>query len=410
MKRLLFAFLLWAPLASAQTEKPEDFLMRQASGTSTNPSAAPMHMHMTQLGDWMLMLHGNAFINQVWQSGPRGGDKLFSTNWIMGMADRPLGGGHLMLRSMLSLEPATITNRRYPELFQTGETAYGRPLRDGQHPHDFFMELAAEYAYPIAPETIGYLYVAPVGDPALGPVAYPHRSSAAEIPQATLGHHTEDSTHIAMNVITAGAKRGMFGAAASVFHGGEPDEDRWDIDGGRIDSWALRVTADPTPNWSAQLSTGHLKHPEALDPGNVQRTTGSIAYSATTSLGMWSSSLIAGRNNGPHRATNAWTAETLLQVAEKNWLTARGEIVDKNELFDDNNVYQIKALTLGYTRDVWSNAKIAGGVGGNFTIYDFPSALEASYGRNPRSFYLYVRFHNAAGMAGMSGMDMHHGM
>ena len=30
------------------------------------------------------------------------------------------------------------------------------------------------------------LYYAPVGDPALGPVAYPHRASAMEIPQATL--------------------------------------------------------------------------------------------------------------------------------------------------------------------------------------------------------------------------------
>ncbi|MGZ8797434.1 MAG: hypothetical protein ACXW2F_08820 [Thermoanaerobaculia bacterium] len=372
-----------------------DFLMRQASGTSTNPAAAPMHMDMTQRGRWMLMLHGAAFINQVWQSGPRGGDKLFSTNWVMGTAGRPLFGGHLLLRSMLSLEPATITNRSYPELFQTGETAFGRPLRDAQHPHDFFMELAAEYAHPIAPKTIGYVYLAPMGDPALGPVAYPHRASAAELPQATLGHHTQDSTHIAANVITAGAKRGIFGAAASAFHGGEPDERRWDLESGGIDSWAIRLTADPTPNWTAQISTGHLHHPEQLHAGNVQRTTASIGHSASTGLGIWSSSLIFGRNDKPHHAaTNSWGAETLLQVAEKNWLTARAEIVDKDELAE-GVVYRVKAITLGYTRDVWSNAKIAGGVGGNFTLYDFPSALEPSYGGNPRSFYLYARFRNA---------------
>ena len=117
-----------------QRMKPDttaDFLMRQASGTSMNPGAAPMHMTMTQRGDWMLMLHGLAFVSQVIQSGPRGGDKFFSTNWIMGMADRPLGGGHLMLRSMLSLEPITV-GKKYPELFQTGETAFGRPIVDGQ--------------------------------------------------------------------------------------------------------------------------------------------------------------------------------------------------------------------------------------------------------------------------------------
>jgi hypothetical protein len=47
-----------------------------------------------------------------------------------------------MLRSMLSLETLTI-GKKYPELFQTGETIGGRPIIDAQHPHDFFMEVAA---------------------------------------------------------------------------------------------------------------------------------------------------------------------------------------------------------------------------------------------------------------------------
>src|SRR5881394_3292458 len=304
--------------------------------------------------NWMTMVHGSAFINQVVQSGPRGGDKFFSTNWLMGTAERPLGDGHLLLRAMLSLEPATITDRRYPELFQTGETAFGRPLRDAQHPHDFFMELAAQYSY----KNVS-IYVAPVGSPALGPVAFPHRASAAEIPQATIAHHWEDSTHIAYNVITVGAKQSIFTAEASAFHGGEPDEHRWDIDGGRIDSWSVRLTANPTPQWSAQISTGHLKKPEALEPGDVQRTTASVSYTIPN----WSSTLIFGRNRG----TNGWTAETLWTFAPKNYLTARAEVVGKDEL-SVNGTFRIKALTAGYTRDVWSNDKILAGVGGNVTI------------------------------------------
>ncbi|HSP33457.1 MAG TPA: hypothetical protein VLU46_03975, partial [Thermoanaerobaculia bacterium] len=359
----------------------------------TNPAAAPMVMPAWENGTWSVMVHGSAFVNQMWQSGPRGGDKLFSTNWVMGMADRPLGGGHLMLRGMFSLEPATITNRRYPELFQTGETAYGQPLRDAQHPHDFFMELAAEYAYAIAPGTIGYVYAAPVGDPSLGPVAFPHRASAQELPQATLAHHTEDSTHIAASVVTIGAKRGIFGAALSGFHGGEPDENRWNIDTGAIDSWAVRLTADPTKNWTAQISTGHLRRPERLEPGNVQRTTASVAYSVPN----WSSSLIFGHNDKSSGAsTNAWTAETLYQLMEKNWLTARGEIVDKDELFGDGTVHTIKALTLGYTRDLVTNATLIGGVGGNVTFYSVPAAIRPAYGSSPHSFYLYVRVRSAA--------------
>ncbi|MDQ3280426.1 MAG: hypothetical protein M3Q69_03340, partial [Acidobacteriota bacterium] len=218
-----------------------ELLMRQASGTGMNPAASPMHMTMFRRGDWSLMLHAAAFVNQVAQSGPRGGDKFFSTNWVMGMADRPLAGGRIAFRTMLSLEPLTV-GEKYPELFQTGETANDRPIIDAQHPHDFFMEVAAEYVRPVTRNTTAYLYVAPFGDPALGPVAYPHRASAAEIPQATLSHHVQDSTHIAGSVVTAGAQTGMLGYAVSGFHGREPDEHRWDIDSGELDSWSARVT------------------------------------------------------------------------------------------------------------------------------------------------------------------------
>jgi Cu/Ag efflux protein CusF len=373
------------PEMQMASDPTADFLMRQASGTSMNPAAAPMHMTMTKIEDWTLMLHGLAFVNQVVQSGPRGDDKLFSTNWIMGMAERPLGGGQLMLRSMLSLEPVTV-GKKYPELFQTGETIDGRPIVDAQHPHDFFMELAAEYAHPLPNNAIGYVYVAPFGDPALGPVAYPHRASAAEIPQATLSHHVQDSTHIAGSVMTIGAQRGEYGVAFSGFHGREPDEQRWDIDTGKIDSWAARVTFDPTPNWSAQISTGHLRHPEAAEPGNIQRTTASVAYSNAVS----DTSFIFGHNKKTDgHATSSWVAESVFRVAGGNYVTGRAEIVDKDELFAD--VVRIKALTLGYSRDVANVGPLLGAVGANVTGYSISEALEPSYGRNPRSFYLFIR-------------------
>jgi hypothetical protein len=242
----------------------------------------------------------------------------------MGMAERPIGGGHLMLRSMLSLEPLTV-GKKYPELFQTGETIGGRPIIDAQHPHDFVMELAAEYARPLTEHTIGYIYAAPFGDPALGPVAYPHRASAAEIPQASLSHHVQDSTHIAGSVVTIGAQSGMFGYAFSGFHGREPDEKRWDIDTGKIDSWAARVTFDPSPNWTAQLSTGHLKHPEAAEPGDIQRTTASVAYSKASAIGQWDTSLIFGHNDKTEgHDGSSWLAESVLQFGGVNYVTAEG--------------------------------------------------------------------------------------
>ena len=356
------------------TQQPSisDFLMRQASGTATNPAAAPMHMAMTEESGWMLMLHGNAFVSGIVQTGPRGDDALTSTNWIMGMASRRLGPGHLMLRTMLSLEPAIMGQRGYPLLFQTGETAHGVPLVDRQHPHDFFMELAAEYAINLDDRTILYFDGAPVGDPALGPVAFPHRASAAEIPQAPLSHHVQDSTHIASSVMTIGAKRGAWDLALSGFHGQEPDENRWNIDRGGIDSWAVRAQWNISPNLAAQISTGHLENPERSEPGDVQRTTASLSHSN----GAWSGSIILGRNDKSHHADNSVLLESNFRFNASNYITGRFEIADKEET--------VKALTLGYTKDLFRSTLFLGGVGGNVTFYD-------ADGQRPRSYYAFAR-------------------
>src|SRR5258708_8359457 len=167
----------------------DEIFQHKTSGTAAEPNSIQAPMITREKGKWMLMFHGEAFLNTTQQRGARGYDKVFSTNWFMPMAQRPLGQGLLTLRTMLSLEPATVTHRFYPELFQQGETAFGKPINDGQHPHDFFIELAALYDWKLGRNALLSFYVAPLGDPAMGPVAYAHRASASENPAATLGHH-----------------------------------------------------------------------------------------------------------------------------------------------------------------------------------------------------------------------------
>src|SRR5205807_3742180 len=200
------------------------------------------------------MFMASAFLVDTQQSGPRGHDKFYAPNWFMTSGERSAGKGSLMLQLMLSLDPATITNRRYPELFQTGETAYGKPLVDAQHPHDFIMSLGLNYARPLGEHTILQAYFAPVGDPALGPVAFPHRASAGELPQAALGHHWQDSSHIANEVLTVGIMHRKVRLEASGFYGSEPNENRWNIDYGPINSWSTRLSVFPAKNWMAQVS------------------------------------------------------------------------------------------------------------------------------------------------------------
>ena len=382
------------------------YLMDQASGTDMNAQSWSPPMFMPRAGSWNLMLMGQAFVVDTQQSGARGGDKFYSANWFMGGAEHTVGSGSFLVQVMLSLDPATITDRRYPELFQTGETAYGRPIVDGQHPHNFLMGLGFHYARPIGENATLHLYFAPVGDPALGPVAYPHRSSAAEMPQAPLSHHWQDSTHIADDVVTVGLKYRWMRLEASGFYGTEPNENRWTISQGAINSWSTRYSVFPSKNWIAQVSVGRIARPERQEPGDVLRSTASVQYSRPVGDDAWSSSLIWGRNHDTftHRDLNSYLAESVLPVPGHNFLTGRIELVDKDELFSDDlaleqnldrtagSTFRIGAYTVGLTHDLAHLFHaVETGIGANVTTYSLPAAIKPYYGDRPFGVNVFLR-------------------
>jgi hypothetical protein len=371
----------------------EMWFMRQASGTAFNPASWQMPMIMTKAGSWNLMWMGQAFINATQQSGPRGGDKVYSTNWFMLGATHSVGGGAVLFRSMLSLEPATVTSERYPLLFQTGETAYGKAIVDGQHPHELFMELGMGYAHPVGEKVLATIYFAPVGDVALGPVAYPHRASAAELPQATLSHHWVDSTHIGNEVLTGGITAGKVRLEVSGFHGAEPDEHRWNIDHGAIDSWSSRLSYAPGNNWLGQVSVGRLHNPEADHEGDVVRATASVQYTRPRPGSSWSSTLVVARNYkaSEKTATYAVLAESVMPIRRKNFITGRFEWTQRDELIHDGPIYNIGAYTAGYTRDIGIFHNIQTGIGMNLTAYTLPNSLTARYGDHPFGVNMFLR-------------------
>src|SRR3989449_3442860 len=88
------------------------------------------------------------------------------------------------------------------------------------------MELAALYERAVARNLAVSLYAAPVGEPAVGPAAFPHRPSAADDPLAPLAHHWQDGTHITFGVLTAGVFTPTPQPEASLFNRRAPDEDR----------------------------------------------------------------------------------------------------------------------------------------------------------------------------------------
>jgi hypothetical protein len=382
------------------------FLMNLSSGTAANPASWPMPMLMTHFGSWNTMFMAQAFLIQTAQSGPRGGDKLYSANWLMASAEHRVGErGSFQAQLMLSLEPATVTNRRYPLLFQTGETAYGRAIVDAQHPHDFLMSVGFHYAHQLGKETILDAYFAPIGDPALGPVAFPHRASAMELPQATLSHHWQDSTHIANEVVTLGLSHKKIKLEASGFYGTEPNENRWNIDSGPINSWSTRLWFFPSKNWASQVSFGRIARPEALEPGDQVRSTASLHYSKPMEDSSWSTSFVWGRNHSTEtrRNVNSYLVESVLPIGSRNFLTGRAELVDKDELFHGQpeieeqldqaygSTFRIGSYTIGYTRDIKLFRDIETGIGANFTAYSLPSAIKPYYSSHPVGGNIYLR-------------------
>lgn len=390
-------------------EQPKTFveaiIHHGTSGTSTEPDSTPMPMLMTIKGKWMLMFHGDAFVNAIQQSGPRGANKVFSTSWFMPMAQRQLGPGTLTARVMLSLEPGTVTGRYYPELFQEGETAFGKPIIDGQHPHDFIMELAALYDLKLGEHSLLSFYFAPMGDPAMGPTAYPHRASAVEDPIAPLGHHLQDSTHISDDVLTTGFTYNRVRIEASGFHGREPDEFRWDIDSGKIDSWSIRGSVNPAQNWSAQYSFAHLTSPEALHPEeDLQRMTASIMYNRPITRGNWASTLLWGRNRSLHTGLvwNGYLAESTLRFARRSYVWGRienadrtNELLFKNQLeppdFQEGIIGRVHAYSIGYSHDVDLIPHLASAIGAQLTVYSTPGSLTAEYGSHPLGGLIFLR-------------------
>jgi hypothetical protein len=393
---------------------------RTGSGTSWLPDASPMHAYHTMAGQWELMLHGVAFAMYDKQGSRRGDEQFSSVNWGMLMATRELAGGRLQFRGMLSAEPWTVGARGYPLLLQTGETFQGQPLHDRQHPHDLFMELAGSYEHAVTDRLGVSLYVAPVGEPAVGPVAFPHRPSAMNDPMAPLGHHWQDATHITFGVLTAGVFTHSLRLEGSIFNGREPDENRTNFDykGRSLDSYAGRLTWNPSSHWSLAGSYAYLESPEAIRPDeSVHRINASIMNGHTFGrYGELATTFVFGgnRHSGSDHLEPSYLLESNLEIGGAHSVFGRAEYVQKSA--EDlvlgptgaTGEFNIGSLVGGYVYEFDRVGNVRTGIGGRASIDFLPSALEPFYGtRMPRGFALYVRFRP---QRASEGHDMRMGM
>jgi hypothetical protein len=376
-------------------------MTRDGSGTSWQPDATPMSGAHQMGSTWTLMAHGLVNVVHDRQTGPRGDEESIAQSMLMLMANRPLGPGTLGLRAMVSLDPA-MGKSGYPLLGQTGETADGKTaLVDRQHPHDLFMELSTSYSLPMGENGSAFAYFGLPGEPALGPPAFMHRYSGMRIPEAPLTHHWLDSTHVTFGVATLGASVGPVQLEGSWFNGREPDQSRWNIETRRFDSWSTRLSYNPTPALSMQLSYGDLKSPEQLEPDvRVRRTTASMTYHLATDDQQWAATLAYGRNRKSSAAVHVdepgWMLESTYVLRDTHTWFARAEQLDNGELFRNGSPplgeeFRVRKLSMGYIYDFAKTGPVKWGVGGLVGLLRLPSALEREYGSSPRSYMLFLQ-------------------
>jgi hypothetical protein len=395
---------------------------REGSGTAWLPDDSPMYAFHRMSGSWELMLHGSASFHYVDEGGDRGEEGFDATNWIMGMASHPAGGGDLTLRAMASLDPLTSGECGYPDLLATGEFCNGQPLHDRQHPHDVFMELAAMYEREVTDDLAFQLYGGLAGEPALGPVAYPHRISALVNPLAPISHHWLDSTHISFGVVTAGLFGRHWKIEGSAFNGREPDEERYDLDLDALDSWSGRLWWLPTERWALQISRGELNEAEISHQGDsridVTRTTVSATYHLPLAAqGHWATTAAWGRNEEPDHTTDAFLFESNVNLAEQDLLSGRLEIVEKSaedlvleEPVLGDLVFTVGKLSLVYLRQLAPLGGLAPGIGGGISLSFLGDELEDAYGgTNPVGFLLFARIRPVPAPHDMHEGSMEHG-
>jgi len=380
-------------------------MRRNGSGTGWLPDSTPMYGYMLHRKKWMFMFHGNMFIRytrtDIFNAGKRGADKGDAINWFMAMGQRRVGKrGLFRFSSMLSFD-ALFGGNGYPLLYQTGEAWKGRPLVDRQHPHDLFSELSVSYAHALNAETDVFVYFGYPGEPALGSVAFMHRVSAMYGPDAPLSHHWNDGTHITFGVVTAGLRYRKFKLDVSDFTGREPDEQRYNFDRPRFDSYSARLSFNPNAFWSLQCSQGFVKSPEELkSEENVWRSTVSAVYSRPLLNGNFFNATALWGLNRSHADEQAFLLEGAY-VRKRFSFFSRYEFVQKsseeldlNEAdFEHDLLFSIQAFSFGSAYTLYQSAKGRMDLGGQMTLYYSDVRVQALYGRRPLSAQVYLRFY-----------------
>lgn len=398
-------------MAMSSVSNIGDPMQRESSGTSWAPDSSPMYARTKMYEDGgMLMLMGTAYLRytsigstrDASVAGKGARSRVDAPSMFMLMYSRPINKkSQFGLRVMASLDPLIERGYGYPLLYQSGELFNGQPIHDRQHPHDLITELAATYSYKFSNNRSFYFYAGLPGEPAIGPPTFMHRQSASNNPDAPIGHHWQDATHITFGVVTAGYSFGKMKIEASAFNGREPDDRRYAFDKPRLDSYSGRFSWNPTKNWAFQISHGYLKNPERSEPDVhvLHKTTASAIYNKKFDENRdLASTFVFGQNYANGERTNSLLFESNYDF-NKNAVFGRFERVQKSghDLVLapalEHSIFWVGSMSMGYVREIIKDKGIDVGLGAMATINTDPAVLVPYYGGTTHGgWQVFMRF------------------
>lgn len=344
------------------------------------------------------------------------GDRKFGLRDWESVLSPPLLDGRLTFRAMTSIG-SLFDRGGMPSLVQTGGVYRHGYVHDRQHPHDLLMEVAADVRFGMA-----WLYIAPVGAPALGPPAYMHRASAATDPAAPIGHHWQDASHVSYGVASIGMRWRGTAVEASAFNARESDyESPWpDFSHGKLDSFAGRASLALGP---ATMSAwwGYLESHDPIAPAMpMHRYGAAIAFDRAGFGGRrWSSLAVWGMNvhhhdgsshallhgdstTSPHVRSSSILVESSVEIGRRSTIFTRLERVMKNgeELGflggDLVSLHEVRSVVVGGRRDLWSSRYATLGAGVRAIVAFLPRSLDLAYGtRRPKGIDLFLQVRRA---------------
>jgi hypothetical protein len=223
-----------------------------------------------------------------------------------------------------------------------------------------------------------------------------HREAIMDSPEAPISHHWLDSTHISFGVLTGGVVVGRTKLEVSRFNGREPDQHRWNIETGPLDSTSVRLSWNPTRTLALQGSWAHLVDPEQLEPGVDQKRLSASALYADEIAPGWklAGTLAWGRKTVEHHKDDAFAAEASLKHGPWTFF-GRGEMTENRELLDlaeHGPAFKVGKVSVGAIRDFQVAQHLSLGAGGLVALNFVPDALEDEYGRsNPLGAMAFLR-------------------